>query len=206
MEQYFVSHIHGSSKRDTVGQLSNLQEGQADSPDHRCAHTLEDASDCHEPISGGLHKYDLRADEGDETNKEGNLAVTIDLGVVSCQRCRQYQRSRLAKTIEERAVRRREGTYESHQKPRYFGTDPIIPKSFELVWNHGNDQRVYELIGKDSCFQFKHSDHEFRGHGDPLARKHTKHYNYSEIESPVPTKFTEEPITECDEPNRGSPA
>ena len=44
------------------------------------------------------------------------------------------------------------GTYKSHQKPRYSGSDSIIPQGFELVRDHRNDQSVDELISENPCF------------------------------------------------------
>lgn len=44
--------------------------------------------------------------------------------------------------------------YKGHQKPRYFCTDSIILKGFELVGDHWNDQRVDEKIGENSWLRY----------------------------------------------------
>lgn len=76
-------------------------------------------------------------------------------------------------------------TYESYQKPRYFGTDAIISEGYELVWNDGNDQGVDEKIGKNSYFRYWVSSSCMNA----PTQKRTKHYNCSaniQVQSSVP--------------------
>ena len=73
------------------------------------------------------------------------------------------------------AVQGHAKTHESDQKPRYFGTDPVISKGFELVWDDGNDQGIDEEIGKNSCCDALVSSELT----SVTMHKRTKHYDYS---------------------------